>query len=67
MAKLTHIREQLGSLIVHLQEYTLEHWSSPLQAYIGGANSTVGLSLHIGERERQSYLVKSHVLTRKVI
>ena len=38
--------------MVHL-EGTLEHRSSPLQAYIDGASSTVGSPLAIGEREME--------------
>lgn len=50
-AKLTRIGEQLDSLMVQLEEYTLERRSNPLQAYISGVDSIIGLPLHIGERE----------------
>ena len=42
---------QLEQLMVQL-EGTLEHWSSPLEAYIDGASSTVGSPLAIAERDR---------------
>ena len=47
---LAHIGEWLDSLMIQL-EGALEFHSSPLQAYIDGASSTVGSTLPIGERE----------------
>ena len=48
--KLAHIGERLDSLMVQL-ESTGECQSSPLQAYIDRASSTVGSLLPIGKRE----------------
>lgn len=62
VAKLAHNGEQLDSLMVQL-EGTLESQRNLLQAYIDGASRTVGSPFPIRERERQSYLVRSHVLT----
>ena len=47
MTKLTHVGEQLDSLLVQL-ECTLERESSPLRAYIDGAGNTVRLPWPIG-------------------
>lgn len=49
--KLTCVGEWLDSLMVHLEEYTLERRNSLLHTYIGGVDSTARLRLHIGERE----------------
>ena len=51
-AKLAHIGERLGSLMVQL-EGTLECQSSPIHAYIDGASNIVGSPLSIGEREAE--------------
>lgn len=50
--KLTHVGEQLDSLLVQL-EFTLECESNPIRAYIDGVGSTVRLPWPIGQRETE--------------